>query len=176
MALQSITSLANITLQSSSLSVIFSGIPQTYRDLILVSSVRSTRNDTADYISVRLNGDSGNNYFNLAAWADNNNTVVSNSSSTATDNGYGPNVLGSTATANSYSVNTFNFIDYSATDKHKVYILRSAAPGIGGAQVEMAVTRWASLSGLNSITLSLPYTGPSQFMAGSTFSLYGRIS
>lgn len=52
---------------SSSASVTFSSIPNTYRDLILVVRGRGTKSAVSTTIGLRFNGDSGSNYDYLLA-------------------------------------------------------------------------------------------------------------
>jgi len=63
MANENITAIQTTTVPSGGASAItFSSIPQTYTDLYIVCSLRSTYNSVTDSFTLRLNGDSGNNY------------------------------------------------------------------------------------------------------------------
>jgi uncharacterized protein YaaQ len=153
MALQSVTSLASITLQQATASLSFSGIPQNYRDLILVS----TANGSSNELNITLNGDSGANYSRLVA--------------------YGPSPISFSQTGNTallIGVNTTNFIpqitqimDYSASDKHKTALNRGST-----SVVAMGAFRWASNAPVTRLEIS---AGSGTFATGSTFNLYGRI-
>lgn len=162
--------IANITLSSTTTSVTFSQITQQYRDLVLVCSIRSTRGDSVDYLSERINGDTGANYSHVAAWGDQNNSVQTGTG--AGEYLYGPNVAGSTTAAGTFTSVTYQFMDYSATDKHKTLLIRQGGMSLAGGQTEMDTARWASNAAISSILIFMPYVGGS-FAAGSTFALYG---
>jgi hypothetical protein len=56
------TALANLTLGTAASSITFSNIPATYRDLILITSARSSTTATGvDAIFLRYNSDTGSN-------------------------------------------------------------------------------------------------------------------
>lgn len=167
--------LATVTLASPASTVTFSSIPTSYRDLVLVANARSTRANTADFLALRVNGDSGTNYtFVLAAASSEGGT--SSSFPAAANYMQGLDVHAANNTANVFTHTTFDFIDYSVTDKHKTALVKQNAVGVVGLVTTMFANRWASTAAINSISLSLPYTGPSSFTAGSTFDLYGIAS
>jgi hypothetical protein len=154
MALQSITALANITLQEPSASVTFSGIPQNYRDLVLSYSALGASGQAT---TLQLNGSS----------ADASQAYLFFSGSTV-GSGTDTFLIGGAISTNP-GVNTLNFFDYSATNKHKTYLIRSDRAA--DATIAYAA-RWAQTVAINSIRIS---TGSGNFSAGGTFSLYGRI-
>jgi hypothetical protein len=170
MALQSMTALASITLQQASASVSFSGIPQNYRDLVLVSTVRNTYAGTGnDGFEYRFNGDSGLNYNWVRMFGIGSGSGSSSASSNVGILSVGRLNEGNT-TANTFSLNTIQIMDYAATDKHKVTISRSNIPN---DSVWAWAGRWASTAALNSIVVTTPN---GQLATGSTFNLYGRIA
>jgi hypothetical protein len=63
----------------------------------------------------------------------------------------------------------FHFIDYSATNKHKMALARSNNPNLG---TDSLSGRWASTDAINSIQVY----STSNLAAGSTFALYGVIA
>jgi hypothetical protein len=62
-------------------------------------------------------------------------------------------------------------MDYSATDKHKTVLSRY---GNSSTEVDMAASRWADTSAINSIQILL--ADAETYSAGSNFSLYGVIA
>lgn len=156
------TALSTITLGSAAASVTFGSIPATYRDLVLVAA--HERSVTTG-MRVRLNGDTGSNYNFVRAMGD---------GSTATS-GAASNFTFAAITQIDFSGNTqlltsFNFMDYSATDKHKTFLVRSNSASNGTG---MDAHRWASTSAINTILI---YLTSGNYNAGSTFSLYGVIA
>ena len=151
--------LATTTLPSATSSITFSSIPAGYRDLVLVCSGTTSVNAT---IITRLNGDSGNNY----SWVymrGNGSTAVSGANSSDTSI-----LTGATAYwINASPTNTvLQFLDYSATDKHKTVLCRN--DGSTRAS-EATCSRWANTAAITQIAMTLT---SGTFNTG-TFSLYG---
>jgi hypothetical protein len=146
-----------VTLAGTASSVTFSSIPATYRDLILVTAIPAT---TDFNITIRLNSDSGNNYNDVHALG--NGSTASSFTNTSESSFF----VGGTDSA-ALTPSIFQFLDYSATDKHKTLLARVARSGI----VEMAAGRWANTDAVSSIA----FTGGT-YPIGSTFSLYGVIA
>jgi hypothetical protein len=162
MALQSMTALASITLQEASTSVTFSGIPQNYRDLVLVIDAQLSANGGG---SIRLNADSGTNYSQVMMLGQ--SVVESGSETAAQFYGNWSNGLSGTK----YML-IFQLFDYSVTDKHKNIIMRSGYTNTNSNTFsETKVGRWSNTAAVNSITLP-----NNTFATGSTLSLYGRIA
>lgn len=51
-----------ITLSAAAASVDFTGIPQTYTDLVIVASARYVSTNTGQGLGIRFNGDTTSNY------------------------------------------------------------------------------------------------------------------
>jgi hypothetical protein len=138
--------------------------------LILVASSRSTRTNVVDYLAVRINGDSGTNYPWVGMWG----SGVAAFSSTNTSNVYLPaaDTPGASASAGQFGIGHYQFMDYSATDKHKPVLLRTSYATISDAATSAFAARWASTSAITSLVVSFPYNS-AQIAAGSTFNLYG---
>lgn len=150
--------LANVTLGSSASSVSFSSITGIYRDLIIVTTAFNTAAGFAD-IWARYNGDSGTNYTRVYMFGNGSSTGSGTNSDTVNYLGYSSNV--------NDNIHTTHIFDYSATDKHKVNLVRanSASNSAG-----LYAGRWASTAAITSITFG---TNGTSFAAGSTFMLYG---
>lgn len=169
MALQSTAALASIALQSAGSEVTFSGIPGTYRDLILVANVSGTVNDQG--IRMRFNGDSASNY-STAAIGGSGAVGQYGFSTTTTHVLFSPIHIG--VNTNGIHVPVISqIIDYSATDKHKTLLTRANGQNNSTNETTALASRWASTNAINSITLLL---ASGSFATGSTFSLYGRIA
>ena len=153
--------IATTTLGASSPEVVFSSIPATYRDLVLVLAGTRTGNNQ---IQFRFNSDIGTNY----------STVI------ASGNGSGTSSSAETLSflfSTSYALQTdtqlntiLQVMDYSATDKHKTTLLRFSQAGSG---VSMAAGRWANTAAITSVQI---YTANNDFGSGSVFSLYGIVA
>jgi hypothetical protein len=157
------TSLANITLGSSASSVTFSSIPATYRDLVLIHTGTST-NTSVNSLQIRVNGDSGSNYFGVVMASD-NGTI---GSASFTDSGF---IAGYTLNTGP-SGNIAQIMDYSATDKHKTMITRNNT--MPDSRVRSIAMRWANTAAITSLLCRID-SGAS-FNSGTTLALYGIAS
>jgi hypothetical protein len=150
------TALANLTLNGSQSSVTIASISQSYRDLIVVINpsgnqvqdvVMSINGSSSDFSGVRMIGYSGG------------------AGSSTYSNSNGITVLQDNANA----VMILQFMDYSATDKHKTILARQNRPN--DSVVSATAHRWASTSAITSITFTP--TSPYQYISGATFTVYG---
>jgi hypothetical protein len=155
------TALANITLGSSAASVTFSSINGTYRDLMLVVDGLAVT-DTGNF-RMYVNSDTSSTYASLVAQGNGSSTYTSAGSYVGFIEFF-PNALA----VNTRGLIKVDFLDYSATDKHKSILIRA---GQAASQTTMQTSRWPSTSAITSITI-YSYS-PGQFGAGSTFALYG---
>lgn len=150
--------LANLTLSnSSSSSITFSNINQSYRDLFFVYNGETVSSGAED-LGFTYNG-GANNAGDLFG------QILRGDGSSAS--GYSYNFgrimsLGSGVR----SIVTANIMDYSATDKHKSNLIRFNS----SSWVALGGHRWASTNAITSITFSI---GAGTFASGSTFALYG---
>lgn len=164
MALQSMTALASITLQEASASVSFSGIPQNYRDLILVSEMKTSSSTSS--ASVRFNGATSG--YSIVLMRGNGSDAVSSTGGGVSDKLFVSYSTEPTATVATNSI--FQMLDYSATDKHKTTLLRA---NNSADATEAIAGRYASTSPISLIEITMDSS--LFFAAGSTFNLYGRI-
>ena len=146
--------IASITLGSSASSVTFSSIPQDYRDLVLVIDGAQT---TENPVAFELNDDAGGNY--TGVWMAGNGSAVGSVNNIVNRFAY---VSNDQARASAI----VQFMDYSATNKHKTVLSRSNSIGYS---VIAHAHRWANTSAITKIDLQ-PF---SQFTATTTISLYG---
>lgn len=159
------TPLANLTLSSSAASVTFSSISQVFRDLVLVMQLKSSSGAAC---FVRPNNDATSANYSLIYMYGNGGGAASGSS--ASDPGFAL-----TYGSNPDSTNLWNarldIMDYSATDKHKMALIR--VDEVTESTLAQA-SRWASTSAITSLVV-VPNSGPT-WSAGSTFALYGIAS
>ena len=156
--------IASNVLGTATATVTFSSIPATYRDLILVTTPISASG--TQYPTFRINGDTGSNY----SWV-----VMSGTGSAAqsfTSSGTSANSTQNAGVGTSAGfIGIYQFLDYSATDKHKTILYRSNNPNIG-AGTDAFAARWANTAAINSIA----FTASANYAIGSTFYLYGIAS
>lgn len=150
--------LNQITLAASSSSVTFSNIPQGYGDLVLVSNMGLTP-DAANDTQIFVNNDASNIYTRVFMFGNGSGTESGSGTRTSFWGGY---------VSGTFGVCINQFIDYSATDKHKSLISSQNTTALGTSR---QAQRWASNSAITSLKLQPLST--SSFLQGSTFSLYG---
>jgi hypothetical protein len=152
------TVLGNTTLATSSASVTFSSIPGGYKDLVLVADYGITSQGQAE---MRINGGTTNHDFvNIAG------TGSSTISANAINGNYIPLSYHAYSNPGHHPMAIAQFLDYSATNKHKSVLVRNgnAATGVEAVAGRVATTL--------AITTILVYAS-SQFTSGSTFRLLG---
>jgi hypothetical protein len=158
-----LTPLANITLGSAAAGVTFSSISGSYRDLRLVINGGVTSGGVARWT---FNGDTTSTYVWVSLEGDG-----ATASSTSNGNTYGTfanNTIVWTTTLT--TVASLDIMDYSATDKHKTVLSRTARPD--NAVSDMTL-RWPSTAAITSMNV---YAGASTWLAGTSFALYGVAS
>ena len=161
MATATYTPLQTITLSSSASSVVFASIPSTYRDLVLIANytVASTYNSGKMYLNTDTSTSSL--YVGSRMKAYNNETQQSNNNGGA--------IRWEVQTTNLVMAQ-IEIMDYSATDKHKIILMRVDSGGTqtyGGT--EISSSKWGRTDVVDTITLAFG----TDFQSGSTFSLFG---
>jgi hypothetical protein len=150
------TPLATVTLGSAASSVTFSSIPATYRDLIIVYVATGT---SGVIVRAALNGSTADG---STVFMGGDGTTFSGTDSTiaiGTIDGVGN------------SINIVQFMDYTATDKHKTILSRSDRSA--GSVTLAFASRWAQTTAINSISVQ-PTAGT--MASGGIFSLYGIVA
>lgn len=158
------TPLATVTLGSAAASVTFSSIPATYKDLVIVTDTLNSSG--SENLKLRFNSDTGSNYSSLRLTSDGlgaysgsiNNTTFAYADHSA---------YGDAANRHNHII---QFLDYSATDKHKTFLARANNASRG---VDAMVARWASTSAITTIRL---FYEIGNINSGSRFDLYGIAS
>ena len=112
------TPIASITLASAASSVTFSGIPQTYTDLVVVINGTSSASGELRY---RLNGNTGSNYSFTQLYGDGSSAGSSRDSNRTTGR------LGSTRTTGNVQIGHFQ--KYSNSTTNKTVLSRESTAG-----------------------------------------------
>ena len=157
--------LATTTLASADSNITFSSIPADYRDLVLVVSGRSSTGGSADNMGIYFNSDTGNNYSTVRMYG--TGSTAGSTTSPAPSRIAQITIPASGTTE--FGVATIQIMDYSANDKHTTALIRS---NTAADQVHAAAGRWANTAAVNSVSIDL-YATAANFVAGSTFSLFG---
>lgn len=167
------TLIADALLAADAANFDLTSIPQTYKHLKLVLSLRSNQAGATDYATVRFNGDATALYTSLlTGWVQ-----------TAAFNGYDPAVTkgrvglipGNTGTdAGTFGSTEVLIPDFANAAKKKNYSSLSGVTWANSVNNSSALSLsgfWSALAAINRITI-LPNAG-GLFLAGSRVSLYG---
>lgn len=169
MATATKVSLASVTLGAATSSVTFSGISQSYVDLILIINRGSTVADAGG--TLQFNGDTGTTYNYGYMQGNGAGTWRSNRSNNTTY----INTGGYTTTGTSITTTTIvNIYNYTSTSTYKSvnYRTNNAGSDANYKGTEFGIGVWRSTSAISSLTYNCD---GSTFLAGSTFNLYGII-
>ena len=153
--------IATNTLSTSAASITFGSISGTYTDLLIVTNVKST---TTGNMTIRFNADSSSLYSYTRLTGD--------GSSAASSRITGFNQLFTDSQGyfdgdNFNQVKTINIMNYSNTTTFKTCLIRSNRVQTG---IDAIAGLYRSTSAITSILLS---GNGNNFVAGSTFNLYG---
>lgn len=149
-------------------TITFSSIPQNYEHLQLRLLSRS---EGPDYgIIVKLNSDAGSNYYRHYLYAD-GSTIVSGGDASAFSGALFLYAALSTSTANVYSINILDVLDYTNTNKYKTMRNLNGLDSNGSGFVSLTSALWNSTTAVNSITLTI--YGGHDFAEYTHAALYG---
>jgi hypothetical protein len=144
--------------------IIFSSIPATYTDLVLVVTAKSSASSN---IYVIVNSDTGSSYSWVNVYGTGStagsNRALSNSFGLLLDYYGGPD-------NNNNEITISNFQNYSNTTTFKTCISRSNNAALG---VDAVVSLWRSTSAINSLKLGLGSARTDTFATGTVATLYG---
>lgn len=153
--------LANITLGANAASVSFSSISQSYRDLVCV--VVAKHNSGASPLFMRVNGSAAGIYQANSMAGDGTNIFSQTTGLvTSLSLAQGQNILGTSVDA----LITFSIQDFSSTNKHKPVLSRADRSDFITVATAGRIETTSAITSFN-----LFCNG--QFVAGSTFALYG---
>jgi hypothetical protein len=145
--------LATVSASGGEVAFTFSSIPSAYKHLVFVVGGKTT---SATALEAKINGSTAN-LSTVYMYGAGSGGGASGGTSVGIIGNIGPEG-GTTLT---------HFFDYSATDKHKTFLMVGGRPG--GIAIVYA-NRWASLDAINSISFTLQ---AGQLVAGTVLSLYG---
>jgi hypothetical protein len=154
---------------AGSATISFTSIPATYKHLQIRGIARTARTEPNDYIYLRFNSDSGNNY----AWhdleGDGSTAVAQGTASTAQI------FTLFTTTANSgasmFGAGIIDILDYANTNKYKTVRTLSGNDRNGSGYVVFGSGLWQNTNAVSTITLT--NHGATNFQQYSQFALYG---
>jgi hypothetical protein len=153
--------IASVTLSAASPSVTFSGIPQTYTDLVMVVVSKWTGSGNSSY-GMRFNSDSGSNYSRTYLLGDGGSASTSRASNQT-------NTFNGQVNSTEWSSSIFNIMNYSNSTIFKNVLSRTDQTG---SYTTSMVALWRSTGAITSIDLGY-FDASGSWASGSTFNLYG---
>lgn len=151
------TLIANQTVSgSSTASIVFSSIPQTYTDLVLIADAITTK-ATEDYAYLYFNSDTAANY---------SRTEMSGTGSVAQSSRFS-NLIPFTLHPTNRANQIVNIMDYSNIVTYKTTVYRNNPTW---SLVDAGIGLWRNTAAINTLTIT-GYTA--NIAVGSNFRLYG---
>ena len=146
------------TLGSVASTVTFSSIPSTYQDLVLVFVAKNT--GSLNNGKLNFNSDGAANY--SGTYLQGNGSAASSGRVTSTSGIYTQEI-----STTDWTVTTVNIMNYINTTTYKTVLVRG---GTASDRTAAWVGLWRSTAAITNIDVS---TFGTNFVAGSTFTLYG---
>ena len=151
--------LATFTATGTETSCTFASIPASYRDIIAVVNLTPSAGSN---LRIQVNNDTASNYSRMGMY----NSGSTPASFANTNDHFVAFTGGMDVSAANVSI--VQFMDYSATDKHKTILVREGRLG-SEDQIGALAQRWADTSAINTIKF---YVTSGDLDAG-TISLFG---
>lgn len=170
--------IGSTVLSSSQSSVSYSNLNPKYTDLYLIASSRTDYASAKDQLLIQMNSDTtaGNYSSGYNMYDGTNASGAFYGTRTITTSGIKfAGLTGANATSGLYGVLEVDFINFSSSTAHKTVIAEGGMSDLNATSPNVSVGsfagNWMSTTACNSVTLK-PVNG-SNFVSGSTFSLYG---
>jgi len=157
------------TLASSAASVTFSSIPATFTDLVLRISARYDGSLVHGSIEMRPNSDSGSNYSQTTLYGTGSAAVSANGSAQSSAI-FQRQIVGDTATANTFSNSEIYIPNYLSSDKKPMSGFGVGENNATLASLAVSANLWQGTAAITSIFLQ---SNGTNWLSGSSFYLYG---
>jgi hypothetical protein len=164
------TLISSNVLGSNTASVTFSSIPQTYTDLVLISSVRSSRTPAGkrDEYKILINGTT-TNYSYTTVTGDGSSATSTRATSASYFSGGWANT--DNMTASSFSSHEIYFPNYTVAQNKQMAVASAQEDNGSLAYLTGTANLWRNTAAITSLAM-YPETGPN-WVTGSSFYLYG---
>lgn len=163
--------IASTVLGSSAASVTFSSLPQTFDDLVLLVSTRTSVSDVRGTIAMRFNGSSATNY--SVRYLAGDGSTASSTSGSSLSWVSGGNSCGASATANTFSNVEIYIPNYAGSTNKSISVSSVTENNATSANVRCAAGLWAQTSAITAIELYDYDAEGAGFTANSSFQIFG---
>ena len=150
-------------------SIDFSSIPQTYTDLVLVMSMRTSTAGVSDYAAVSFN--SSTSSFSQITLAGTGTAAVSASYTTSPDSRIVSQVVGNTATASVFSSGSLYIPNYTSSTNKSFSYDAVRENNATGTELAFGAGLWSNTAAITSIAITA-WSGAT-ILQYSSASLYG---
>jgi hypothetical protein len=163
--------IATVSISGSSTSTIsFTSIPQTYTDLFCIVNGRNSYAPiTVSQIIPQFNIDGTGNYSYTILRA--NGSTTTSARSNNSNFTYGGSLSSAGAPANIFGSCYFHILNYSNTTTFKNLLCRSSADLNGSGELDVAISTWRNTAAINAVTFGQSFG--TAYVAGTTATLYG---
>jgi hypothetical protein len=147
--------------------IVFSSIPATFSHLQIRGIIRGNRSGALDEMGIRFNGGSANiTYHNLSS----NGSAASTAGATATGWSWFSPISSASQTSGVFSSVVIDILDYSSTNKYKVFRALTGYDNNGSGRIAIASGVQLDTAAINDVTIIPSNT---TFVQYSQLSLYG---
>lgn len=161
------TKIATVTVGAGGLSTIsFTSIPSSYTDLCLKASMRTSRADTADPVTITFNG-SSTTYAERRLWADGSSATTYTGTSIEAQYANSANSV-----SNAFSNFEMYIPNYAANQNKPMSYYSAYQNNVTTAYTVRLTGVWATSTAINTITLDPVY---GNFVEHTTATLYGIL-
>lgn len=150
-------------------SIAFTSIPQTYTDLVLLTSWRTSRASVADYVALSFN--SLTTSFALRFLGGNGSSANTAFYNTSPDSRIGGQAVGNNSTASIFSNGSIYISNYTSSINKPYSIDGTREDNTTANEMALGAGLWSNVSAITSITLTS--WGGSTILEHSSASLYG---
>jgi len=165
--------LQTVTLSSSTNSINFTNIPQTFTDLKIEISARSDRAINSPSLGIKFNNDSASNYSKTVIYGNGGAGSYNSSNNNEFD---GPSITGSSDTANTFSNSVVYIANYANSNYKSIItdsVIENNSSTSGTYLLEMMAGLWRNTAAISSINIF--ENNGNNLISGTKFSLYGVL-
>ena len=147
----------------------FASIPQTYTDLLLVMSMRTSRSSVADYAAISFN--SSTSSFSLRVLTGDGSAASSASYTSSPDSRIAGQIVGNSATASVFSNGSLYIPNYTSSNNKSYFYDAARENNTTANEMGLGAGLWSSSAAITSITITS--WGSATISQYSSVSLYG---
>jgi len=163
-------SIATTTLSSSSGTITFSSIPQTFAHLQMRWIGRGTLADVSVGQKINFNSDTGANYSGHLIRGD-GTTVYADKGQSATSAAFFGRVAAASSTAGMFGGFIMDILDYTNTNKYKTLRCIGGSDRNGSGEIRFNSDAWLNTAAITSMTFQI--TDGGNYDTNTQFALYG---